>query len=111
MVMESTYRKQVPQKDHYICREPDKDHPGNAGPFRECGDSRLCRRPYPGASLYDPPYQGTYLVHGHDGFLVYVDSPLAVEATQVFTENLLDCYDDETKALVERGINPIDFKG
>lgn len=51
------------------------------------------------------------LVHGHDGFLVYVDSPLAVEATQVFTENLLDCYDDETKALVERGINPIDFKG
>ena len=49
--------------------------------------------------------------HGHDGFLVYVDSPLAVEATQVFTENLLDCYDDETKALVERGINPIDFKG
>ena len=51
------------------------------------------------------------LVHGHDGFLVYVDSPLAVEATQVFTENLLGCYDDETKALVERGINPIDFKG
>ena len=51
------------------------------------------------------------LVTGHDGFEVYVDSPLAVEATHVFKENLLECYDQETKALVERGINPIDFPG
>ena len=51
------------------------------------------------------------LIHGHDGFLVYVDSPLAVEATQVFKENLMECYDEETKALVEQGINPIDFPG
>ena len=26
------------------------------------------------------------LVHGHDGFKVYVDSPLAVEATSVFLQ-------------------------
>lgn len=51
------------------------------------------------------------LVKGHDGFDVYVDSPLAVEATHVFKENMLECYDDETKALVEKGINPIDFPG
>ena len=50
-------------------------------------------------------------VTGHDNFLVYVDSPLAVEATHVFKENMLDCYDEETKKLVEQGINPIDFPG
>lgn len=51
------------------------------------------------------------MVTGHDGFLVYVDSPLAVEATHVFKENMLECYDEETRALVEQGINPIDFVG
>lgn len=51
------------------------------------------------------------LVEGHDGFPVYVDSPLAVEATHVFKANMLECYDEETKALVERGINPIEFPG
>ena len=51
------------------------------------------------------------LVEGHEDFPVYVDSPLAVEATHVFKENMLECYDDETKALVQRGINPIDFPG
>lgn len=51
------------------------------------------------------------LVKGHEGFEVYVDSPLAIEATHVFKNNLLRCYDDETKALVEKGINPIEFPG
>ena len=49
------------------------------------------------------------LVKGHDGFPVYVDSPLAIEATEVFKENLRECYDAETKELVEKGINPIGF--
>lgn len=52
-----------------------------------------------------------HMVKGHDDFEVYVDSPLAVEATHVFKNNLLRCYDDETKALVEAGINPIGFPG
>lgn len=51
------------------------------------------------------------LVYGHDNFPVYVDSPLAVEAIHVFQKNLEDCYDDETKELVEQGINPISFHG
>ncbi len=51
------------------------------------------------------------LVKGHEGFEVYVDSPLAVEATGVFQMNLKDVYDEETKALVEQGINPISFPG
>ena len=29
------------------------------------------------------------LVRGHEGFKVYVDSPLAIEATRVFAENYL----------------------
>ncbi|MEY8337331.1 MBL fold metallo-hydrolase [Lachnospiraceae bacterium 62-35] len=52
-----------------------------------------------------------HMVTGHDNFEVYVDSPLAVEATQIFSKNLLDCFDEETKALVEQGINPISFRG
>ncbi|MFT4004304.1 MAG: MBL fold metallo-hydrolase, partial [Lacrimispora sp.] len=48
-------------------------------------------------------------IKGHDRFEVYVDSPLAVEATQVFKDNLADCYDEETKELVMKGINPISF--
>lgn len=51
------------------------------------------------------------LVTGHPAFDVYVDSPLAVEATHVFKLNMAECYDDETKALVQKGINPIDFAG
>lgn len=51
------------------------------------------------------------LVTGHDGFPVYVDSPLAVGATTVFSKNLTECYDDATRELVQKGINPISFKG
>lgn len=51
------------------------------------------------------------LIKNHDDFEVIVDSPLAAEATQVFKENLLDCFDDDTKALVKEGINPIHFSG
>ncbi|MCD8223810.1 MAG: MBL fold metallo-hydrolase [Clostridiales bacterium] len=51
------------------------------------------------------------LVRGHDNFEVYVDSPLAVEATHVFNQNELNCYDDETQDLVRAGINPISFPG
>lgn len=51
------------------------------------------------------------LVHGHDGFKVYVDSPLAIEATRVFAENYLDCYDTAAIALVQKGINPLTFQG
>lgn len=51
------------------------------------------------------------MIHGHDGFEVYLDSPLAVEATRVFKENQIECYDEETRELVHAGINPISFPG
>ena len=51
------------------------------------------------------------LVHGHDGFTVYVDSPLANEATTIFSENAYTCYDEEAIDLLNRGINPLSFQG
>ena len=51
------------------------------------------------------------LVKGHDGFPVYVDSPLAVEATGVFLQCDESCLDEQTLALVKQGINPLWFDG
>lgn len=51
------------------------------------------------------------LVKGHEGFPVYVDSPLAVQATTIFNKNMYECFDEETLALVKKGINPISFPG
>lgn len=41
---------------------------------------------------------------------VFVDSPLAISATEVFRQNL-DCYDEEARAYIENGDNPLDFPG
>ena len=41
---------------------------------------------------------------------VYVDSPLAISATEVFKNNS-DLFDDETKELILRGDNPLEFPG
>lgn len=51
------------------------------------------------------------LVEGHENFPVYVDSPLAVEATEIFRENRMDCFAGEAMELVKEGINPISFAG
>ena len=51
------------------------------------------------------------LVEGHEDFTVYVDSPMAVEATSVFTENRYECFDEEAMQYVNEGINPISFGG
>jgi len=39
---------------------------------------------------------------------VYIDSPLAISATEVYRNNL-DCYDEEAKWYIENGDNPLDF--
>lgn len=51
------------------------------------------------------------LVEGHEGFRVYVDSPLAVEATSIFNKHQYDCFDEEATALLRQGIDPIQFPG
>ena len=50
-------------------------------------------------------------IKGHDNFKVYVDSPLANEATTIFNEHQYDCFDEEAIALVQKGINPLMFPG
>jgi len=50
------------------------------------------------------------LIKGHDNFLVYVDSPLAVEATKIYSDGLTDYYDKETLELLDKGIDPINFE-
>lgn len=39
---------------------------------------------------------------------VYIDSPLATSATEVFRRNT-DCYDEETRRYIANGKNPLDF--
>ncbi len=51
------------------------------------------------------------LIHGHDRFSVFVDSPLAVEATSIFQDHYGDCYDEEATALISSGRNPLTFPG
>ncbi|MDF2608632.1 MAG: hypothetical protein K0R92_106 [Lachnospiraceae bacterium] len=51
------------------------------------------------------------LVTGHGDFKVYVDSPLAVEATEIFNENIAGYFDKESMELIKKGINPISFPG
>lgn len=51
------------------------------------------------------------LLKSYNNFPVYVDSPLAVEATKIYQDNLFDYYDDEALELINKGINPIDFQG
>ena len=50
-------------------------------------------------------------IRGHQDFPVYVDSPLAVEATEIFQQNISECFDEDALALVYQGINPIRFPG
>ena len=49
------------------------------------------------------------LVKNHANFPVYVDSPLAIEATRVFMENKESCFDGEAMEYINKGINPLTF--
>lgn len=51
------------------------------------------------------------LVYGYDDFEVFVDSPLAIEATNIFNKNFAECFDEEAMELINAGINPISFNG
>lgn len=41
---------------------------------------------------------------------VYVDSPLAISATEIFRENM-NLFDEETQQLIQSGDNPLEFPG
>ena len=52
-----------------------------------------------------------HMIKGFPDFPVYMDSPLAVEATGIFQKNIYECFDEEAMELVNKGINPITFPG
>ena len=51
------------------------------------------------------------LVTGHGDFPVYVDSPLAIEATSVFLQCDTSYVDEDMKAVIRSGENPLSFPG
>ena len=51
------------------------------------------------------------LVKGHGDFPVYVDSPLAIEATGVFLQCDTQFLDEEMQRVMRSGVNPIVFPG
>ncbi len=51
------------------------------------------------------------LIPEFPNFEVYIDSPLAIEATTVFNKNVWSCFDEEALALIKEGINPLIFPG
>ena len=50
-----------------------------------------------------------HLIRNHDGFPVVVDSPLAVEATNIYSTEMLDYYNEEAVELIKSGVNPVTF--
>lgn len=52
-----------------------------------------------------------HLVTQVPDFDVYVDSPMAVSATDLFEDHQYSCYDEKAMEFVKKGINPISFRG
>ncbi|MCR5664730.1 MAG: MBL fold metallo-hydrolase [Oscillospiraceae bacterium] len=51
------------------------------------------------------------LVTGHGDFPVFVDSPLAIEATNVFLQCDTEYLDEEMRQVIRSGVNPLVFPG
>jgi metallo-beta-lactamase family protein len=49
------------------------------------------------------------LIKNHANFPVIVDSPLAVEATNIYSTEMYDYYDEEAIELLRDGVNPVTF--
>lgn len=58
--------------------------------------------------MHDNDFQKKYEILMHTP--VYVDSPLAISATEVFKENM-DLFDEKTQELIKSGDNPLEFPG
>lgn len=52
-----------------------------------------------------------HLLPEFEDFEVYIDSPLGIEATNVFHKSVEECFSDHARELVSQGINPISFPG
>ena len=71
-------------------------HSNNSGKIREAFEQQIKEK---------------NLLPEFPGFEVYVDSPLAVQATRVFNKNVQSCFDENAMELIRKGINPLLFSG
>ena len=51
------------------------------------------------------------MVKGHGDFPVYLDSPLAIETTGIYSGMSEAFFNDETRELLDKGIHPLRFPG
>lgn len=51
------------------------------------------------------------LIQNHPDFPVWVDSPMAVEATEIYTGSVMGYYDDEAMECIRQGIDVLHFPG
>ena len=51
------------------------------------------------------------LIKNHPNFQVWVDSPMAVEATEIYAGNVMGYYDDEAMEYIKKGIDILHFPG
>ena len=51
------------------------------------------------------------LIRGHEDFPVWVDSPLAVEATTIYSNEISQYCNPEAAEVIRQGVNPISFPG
>ncbi len=51
------------------------------------------------------------LIRGHENFQVWVDSPMAVEATEIYSGSIMGYYDDEAMDYIRQGIDILHFPG
>lgn len=49
------------------------------------------------------------LIKNHSNFPVWIDSPLAIEATEIYGEDMYEYCDDNTLELLKSGVEPIKF--
>lgn len=55
--------------------------------------------------------KGKGLIQGHENFPVFMDSPLAIKATEIFNTCSDDNFDEEMRAMIRGGKNPLSFEG
>lgn len=51
------------------------------------------------------------LVKNHPNFPVWIDSPMAVEATEIYSGNVMGYYDEEAMEYIRKGIDILHFPG
>lgn len=110
VVMESTYGN----RDH----EPDEDYPTVLAEIFESTFKKGGNVVVPSFAIgrtqqllyFIREIKERRLVKSFPDFHVYVDSPLSIAATKIYSEDMEDYADSETEAVMERGIDPLSFE-